>query len=482
MCQHSTFAQRIANLYVNPFSHIIRALLLLTLLAGGTNPAYSQDNTLACIAAPPLPPPGDSIRVSTEQELRWALGDVEANTTIVLAPGTYNLSSTISITADNVTIRGELDDCSSVRLVGPGMRNPDYGDVPHGFWIRASNTMIANLTISDVFFQTIAVDGNAYSPHIYNVRMLNPGTQFVKVNPIAFANGVDDGVVEYSVMAFTDGPPTINRNNGGTGYTNGVDIHAGADWRISNNRFSDFHTPDSADNLVNPAVLVWNGASGTITENNVFINVDRAIAYGLINRVHDHQGGVIRNNMIMQAPGLFSAQRKTKSDASIIVWDSPNTQILHNTILNNGNSPNAIDLRWDTTNNEVSNNLTDAPIRHRDQRSFTSRDNITSAQADWFVDPPSGNLRLGSGVTTSIDVAQKHELAPYDIDGFLRSDTNVNVGANEQLGFTIASANDESAFNGASSGGGTMSVPHLAWLLLSTIICLRSRARATEKQ
>jgi len=458
--------------------HIFRALILLIPLTAIASPALAQNNSdIACIAAPPLPsPPGNSIRVSSEEELGWAVGNIEDNTTIVLAPGTYNLAATISITADNVTIRGELDDCSSVHLVGAGMRNRNYGDVQHGFWIRAKDTLIANMTISEVFFQNIAIDGNAQSPHIYNVRMLNPGTQFVKVNPISFAEGVDNGIVEYSVMAFTNGPPTIDRNNGGTGYTNGVDIHAGANWRISNNRFSNFHTPDTADNLVNPAVLVWNGAEGTITENNVFINVDRAIAYGLINRTHDHQGGVIRNNMIVQAPGLFSAERRTKTDASIIVWDSPNTQVLHNTILNNGNSPNAIDLRWVIDAGEVFNNLTDAPIRHRDQNFFSSRDNITNAEADWFVDPPSGNLRLGLGITAPLGKARRHELAQYDIDGVLRSaGVNIDVGANEQSGSGSINANGFATAGGG--GGGTISIPNLAWLFFGAVIALRSRAR-----
>jgi len=450
---------------VHPYP-IFYALLIPLLLVIGANPVYAQVNSaLECIAAPALPPPGNSIRVSTEQELRRVVGSLEDNTTIVIAPGTYNLTHTISIEADNVTIRGELDDCDSVQLVGPGMRNQNYGDTRHGIWINASNTLIANLTVAEFFFQTIAINGTAQSPHIYNVRMINPGTQFVKANPIAFGEGVDNGIVEYSIMAFTDGPPVIDRNGGGSGYTNGVDVHAGANWRISNNRFSNFHTPDNSDNLVNPAVLVWNGASGTLTENNTFIDVDRAIAYGLIDRTNDHQGGVIRNNMIVQSPELYSAERKTKSDASIIVW-SPGTRVLHNTILNNGNAPNSIE----TT--EVSNNLTDAPIRHREQISFSSTNNMTSARTNWFVDPPSGNLRLRYGRTSILDKAERHELAQYDIDGLLRSvDSSVIIGASELSALQVGNAS-----SGGDKGGGAIAAPTLAWLLLGAIY-LRSRVR-----
>ena len=82
--------------------HIFHPLLLLLLLTANANPALAQNNAAtSCIAAPQLPPPpADSIRVSTDQELRWAIGNIEDNTTIVIAPGTYNLTATISITSD----------------------------------------------------------------------------------------------------------------------------------------------------------------------------------------------------------------------------------------------------------------------------------------------------------------------------------------------------------------------------------------------
>lgn len=67
---------------------------------------------------------------------------------------------------------------------------------------------------------------------------------------------------------------------------------------------------------------------------NTFVDNDRAIALGLINRANgsDHQGGVIRDNFIVMRPGLFSAWRSANSDAPILAWDSPSTQIDHNTI------------------------------------------------------------------------------------------------------------------------------------------------------
>jgi hypothetical protein len=54
-------------------------------------------------------------------------------------------------------------------------------------------------------------------------------------------------------------------------------------------------------------------------------------------------------------------------DAAIGVNDSPDTKVLHNTIVISGTYPNAIEYRFaDTTGVTVANNLTDAAIRARD--------------------------------------------------------------------------------------------------------------------
>ncbi len=378
-------------------------------------------------------PQKNVVVVGNVEQLYAAVLDLRENSTILIKPGRYRLaSSTLGITADNVTIRGLEDNCDSVELVGPGMDNSQRKNVDNGFWISAKNTTIANLTISEVYFHSIQIDGSARSPRIYNVRMVNSGQQFIKANPREFGDGVNNGIVEYSIMEYTDGPSLTDHNGSGTGYTNGIDIHAGVGWRISNNRFRNFHTPDNADHLWNAAVLAWNGASDTITENNTFIDVDRAIVYGLKEKHFDHRGGVIRNNMVVMTPGLYSTKRTQSADATILAWDSPGTKILHNTVLTNGNLPNSIELRFESMNIEVSNNIVDAPIAHRDQKFFMSANNVDSAQADWFVNPVTGNLRLKKEVSEVLNKVRRHRLAQFDVDGENRPfGRKVDIGADE---------------------------------------------------
>ena len=407
---------------------IAKPLLLLAL--GVASPGHAAD--FACIDAPPLPAPDNHVvTISSIKELNSAVSELRSDTTIVIMPGRYQLTEALIILADNVTIRGATDTCDSVELIGPGMDNEQRNGIDHAIFINAKNTTIANLTAGEVYFHTIQINNESVAPRIYNVRLYNAGQQFIKANPVEFGIGVDYGVVEYSVMEYTDQPSLMDRNGSGTGYTNGVDVHAGEGWRISNNLFRNFHISDNADHLWNPAVLMFNGARDTITENNIFINVDRAIAYGIYDRDNDHSGGIIRNNMIMTKRNLYSNQRKRAADAPIILWDSPNTKVLHNTILTQENHPLSIELRFGSTNVEVINNIVDAPISHRDKQQFTARSNLLSASSDWFIDPASGNLRLRPEFNAVIEQVDRHKDAIYDIDRQQRPADNVDLGADE---------------------------------------------------
>jgi hypothetical protein len=167
---------------------------------------------------------------------------------------------------------------------------------------------------------------------------------------------------------------------GGAGYTNGIDVHAGANWVIRNNHFENFHAPDHADHLWAPVVLMWNGARDTVVENNTFVNVDRAIAFGLLDRSMDHSGGAIRNNRIDYAEGLYSAQRRRGSDGAIIVWSSPGTIVEGNEVFTRGNLNRSIEFRFDTSGASAINSTVDAPIGTRDGGTYEGSGNRLVAE------------------------------------------------------------------------------------------------------
>jgi len=415
---------------------LVHVFLVNTGTSGNPAAAVGGPSVATACNVPPLPTTGTRIiNVSTEAQLQSALNGLQAGDTIVLANGTYNLSKTLYIDGkDNVTIRG-ASGCDNVVLVGKGMDNAGYGSVSAGIWTNAKHTTIAHLTIRDTYENEIIFNPGAQSPHVYSVKLLNSGSQFIKSNPTDATSGigVNNAVIEYSWMEYTNGTPS---HSGRVGYTNGISAHAVDGWTIRGNMFKNFHTPDSAAYLWNPAVLVWNHSKNTITENNVFINVDRAVAYGLQdNSGSDHAGGVIRNNYVYLAPDLMSATRRVNSDAMIIVWDSPASAVYHNTILTNGNVNNSMELRFVTTGAEIRNNLADAPIYSRDGGTYTQSGNYLSAGAGMFIDASAGNLHLLDTAATRanvIDKAAVPALVPTDIDGDSRpSGQSVDIGADE---------------------------------------------------
>jgi hypothetical protein len=409
-----------------------------------TAPAYGATDSdypgpASACQAPPLPMTGTRlVPVSTEPQLQTALTQALSGDTIVLANGTYYLSRTLYVNGKhNITLRGTAG-CDGVVLVGRGMDNSNYGQVMIGIWSNSLYTTIAHLTVRETYDNAITLNAGAQAPYIYSVKLLNAGSQFIKANPTnaAQGTGVNNGVIEHSWLEYTVGPPRTNHGSG-VGYTNGLSAHAADNWRISNNVFKNFHTPDSSAYPWNPAVLMWNRSQNTITENNVFINVDRAIAYGLIDRTlgTDHAGGIIRNNVVYYAPELMSAARKASADAAIIAWDSPGTKIYHNTILTNGNVKHAIEFRFASSGAEARNNLADAPIATRNGATYAHSGNYLAAIPSMFINPAAANLHLLNNSVTQtyvIDRAPSLAAVTSDIDDDDRPQgTGYDIGADE---------------------------------------------------
>jgi len=385
---------------------------VLAAAACHTGVAVARDHT----GAPPLPPPGGTVvNVSTVAQLQNAVQGLASNTTIVVAAGTYNLTSTLwvrpsgSTALANVGIRGATGDPADVVLRGLGMSNSSYGNVPHGIHVGNVNGItIADLTIRDVWFHPIQLAGElgCRAPRIYNCRLIDAGEQFIKGSVATPGAGVDAGIVEYTLMEYT----TTARSN----YTNGVDVLGGDGWTIRHNLFRRILAPPG-QGLAGPAVLMWRQSADTVCEGNRFVDCAWGIAFGLDPQTPgDHTGGVIRNNFISRGPS-------TGGDVGIAVFHSPGTRVLNNTVILRGTYPNAVEYRFSsTTGVEIRQNLTDAAIVARDGASATVAGNVTNAQASWFVNASGGDLHLVGTATNAIDRAAAHASVTDDYDGAAR--------------------------------------------------------------
>lgn len=405
---------------------VLTALLVPLCVGNATSPGN----------APSLPITGTRIvNVATEAQLQTAMGNLRDGDTLLLADGTYNLTASLYVNGrHNVTIRGNAGS-TNVVLVGKGMDNSNHGGVPFGIWSNGTNTTIAHLTIRDTWDNEIIFNPGAQSPRVYCVRLINAGSQFIKSNPtdVNAGLGVNNGVVECCWFEYTGSPPADHGS--GVGYFNGISAHAAQNWIVRGNLFKNLHNPDGTAYPWNPSVLFWRHSVNTVTEQNLFINVDRAVAYGLDNTTpyRDHTGGVVRNNFVYLAPGLLSASRKAGSDGSIIAWNSPGTQIDHNTVLLNNNEFYAVEFRFATTTNGAArNNLADAPVHLRDSAVAAPSGNLLSAVPGMFVHPASADLHLLATATNAIDKAPTLGTVTNDFDGDLRpKGASPDIGADE---------------------------------------------------
>ena len=370
-------------------------------------------------SVPPLPAPtGRIVRVDNEAALQAAVRGLTSGTTILIAPGTYALTGTLWVQGvDDVALRGETNNRNDVVLVGKGMTAPADG-VPFGIWTGngVTRALIANLTIRDVNEHPLIFNAGTEAPRVYNVRVVNGGSQLLKSNPDTAGGGVDDGVVEYSVFEYDD----TSRDY----YTNAVDVHTGANWIIRHNLFRRIRAPQGQ--LAGPAVLMWNRSRNTVVEGNTFIDCHRDVSFGLQPASpNDHQGGVIRNNFILRTPGAGG-------DVGIAAFDSPGTQIVHNTILLNGAYPNAIEYRFPgSTGVVIGHNLADARAVSRDGAAATVGVNVWTATAALFVAPTAGDLHLRADAALAIDAAGAGS-ATVDFDGQARpAGPAADLGADE---------------------------------------------------
>ncbi len=369
-------------------------------------------------SAPFLPAPtGGIVNVTTETQLQNAVKSAPAGTTIMIAPGTYVLTSTLYLDANDLTLRGATNNRNDVVLVGRGMTNGNYGAVRFGVWTNASRIMIANLTIRDVYEHHIILNPGAESPRIYNVRLVDAGSQFIRANPDNAGGGIDNGRIEYSVLEHSTTAPDAN--------TNGVDVLAGSGWVVSNNVFRNFRAPHGQ--LAGPTVVFRGGSRDALIEGNTFVNCQREIALGLeAASPDDNTGGMVRNNFIYRMASIAAG-------SAISVSDSPNTQVLHNTVLVNGTYPAPIEYRFpDTTGVVVRNNLLDGSIIARDGASGTVTANYTSAAASMFVNPTTGDLHLRATATAVTDRVTALSNASTDWDGESRPQGSAaDYGADE---------------------------------------------------
>ena len=302
-----------------------------------------------------------ALSMSTVDELQTAIDNAEPGDTIFLQDGTYKISPTswaIQITTNNLILRSTSGNRDAVIIEGWGM----HGRPHHGFFVRADDTTIADLTIQNVRNHCVQTAPGVDRLHLQNCVLRDAGEQTVKVATDAQKDPAEGGIIEKCLFEYS-------ARVGPRYYIGGIDVHNGKDWIVRDNVFKYIRSP--GERIAEHAIHFWSNSENTLVEKNRIITCDRGIGFGMGDR--GHIGGIIRNNLIYHdgSPGI--------NDVGIILESSPDKHILNNEIYLNHDYANAIECRFPASKNVlIRNNTTNKAIQLRDGATALLQKNDTS--------------------------------------------------------------------------------------------------------
>lgn len=404
---------------------------------GGTDDSTGGPDPSAPGCAPLPPPPADAIALTPADDLAAAIAAAPAGATLVLADGSYDVStaSYIALANDGVTIRSASGDPEAVIVDG------GYG-IGEVFSIVADDVTIAELTIQRAINHPIHVtggpDSDTVGTTIYRVRVVDPGQQGIKINA-ADGTYADFGTIACSHVELTAaGRPHVTDC-----YTGGIDAHLAQGWTVRDNTIVGFWCEAG---LSEHGVHFWNSGRDTVVERNLIVDCARGVGFGLgetgngtsrdygeplcpgIDGFVGHYGGVIRNNMIVgRDPALFASA--AGMDSGIALEQACDTHVAHNTVVSLQPPFVSMEYRWSNTRATIVDNLVTHTITMRDGGVAQLDGNLEMAGVDAFVDAAGGDLHLVAGAA-AIDAAVPDETTVDDFDGEPR-DATPDVGADE---------------------------------------------------
>jgi chitodextrinase len=386
--------------------------------ARGERSAPSNEISIVAGATASAPFSTSGIVVATETALQAVLPRLVSNSVVSLAPGTYQLTRPLVISASlqDVTIRSSTGRASDVVILGP--RATSALPVPPA--IAVANVVrftLADLTIRNTPGYAVLLGAGVQQPRLRRLHIVDNG-HFLQSNLHPSGAGAAGGLVEGCTFEYVATA---------TGLPSGLDIRGGRDWIVRLNRFVD-PRPTAAVTF-GPAVHAWLGSANTLVERNTFVNTTREIVFGLGNRSpNQHTGGFIRNNAIVRLAGTGVR------GPAISVLDSPATTVVHNTALLAGTSRTAIEYAHpDTRDVRIANNLVDAAITPVDFATAILDHNVLTAVPSMFVAAARGDLRLvRASAAAAVDRGTFVPSAPIDLEGQPRPQGAApDIGADE---------------------------------------------------
>jgi len=391
----------------------------------------------------PLPPPtGTTVEVFPAQagSLRGIVAGAAGGTTILLHDGFYDLSggdasSRLSFSTPGVSLRSLSGNRDAVIL--------DAAYLTHELVsIQASNVTVADLTLRRAFDHPVHVSGDPTpitGARLHNLRIVDPGQQAVKVNPVG-TGWVDDGVLECSSIELTSAGRTQIRDDC---YTGGIDAHSARGWVVRRNRFEGFWCPLG---LSEHAIHFWKTSRDTRVEENLIVDCARGIGFGLgssgSGRFYPddpypgvgylgHIDGEIVNNFVAAADAALFAS-EYGFDAGIALEQTRRPLVAHNSVASTQPPFSSIEWRFGNTLADIVNDLATGPLRPRDGAQAITAGNLEQVATNWFAGIATGDLHLTPAGAAAVDAGAAipggGPAGDFDLE---TRDASPDVGADE---------------------------------------------------
>lgn len=316
-----------------------------------------------------------SVDVSNVEQLRAALQNANQNqipTIINLADGHYQISGrNLAILTDHLVLRSASGIRENVLISGEGM---DKG-IGVLIDVSANHFSLIGLTLKNARWHLIQVraEKDADFFHLENAVLQDAGQQLLKVSGGKTIHHANSGVIKNSLFEYTAGI-------GPGWYIGGIDAHRSVDWLVYNNTFKNIASP--AEQVAEHAIHFWQDSKNVRTLNNLIINSDRGIGYGMLDQANQNEGGVISHNVIIQ-----TSTQHPFSDVGISLESSPNTIVSSNIIFSTNPYPNAIEYRFERTKGVlISKNISNKVIKGRNGASAELHENETGGISGQVLD------------------------------------------------------------------------------------------------
>ncbi len=381
---------------------------------------------LAVIAAysgvvPTLEPSSNQVKVSTTSELVAAIAGAVKGRTIMLADGTYDISSVepLRIRTDSVTLYGASRDPAKVILKGQGFAGSNTGE--EAIKIEATNTTLAYITLTEVRANGLKIQSGAnHNLLVHNMHFIDICERSIKGPDAPVSN---NGVIRYCLFEqktpITSSIPNLYDNGD---YIAGMDMMKINGWRIHDNTFKNIRGRNGGGRA---GIFLWKECKNVVVERNVFVGCDRAISFGNpSSAVSDMDSGIVRNNFIVAGVGNV-----------IEICNSTHGLIAGNTIFStNPAYSRTVFMYRGGVGNVLKNNLVLGKLYVQSGEPPDSSNNLfitaPGAVRGWFRDTSGGDLHLMPAATGAIDKGTVISQVVTDFDGSSR-DAKPDIGADE---------------------------------------------------